>query len=202
MALTELDRQLLKRCLDHEPGAWNDFVDRYLGLIYHVAHHTAHARSVPLTAEDVEDVCAEVLLQIVANDYAVLRRFRGKASLATYLTVVARRICVRELVRRNFEAELGHTAAHLPAAARAEPGATPEERVDNADEVRHMLEGLGGRDADVVRLYHMEGKSYREISQTLGIAENSIGPTLHRARNKLRQQAHQRSIVHPPLSAS
>ena len=200
MALTELDRHLVKRCLEHDPGAWNDLVDRFLGLIYHVVHHTAHARSVPLTAEDVEDVCAEVLLQIVTNDYAVLRRFRGRASLATYLTVIARRICVRELVRRNFEAELGHTAAHLHAATRTEVSVLPEERVENEEEVRHMLDGLGGKEAEVIRLYHLEGKSYREISQALGIAENSIGPTLHRARNKLRQQAQQRSMAHPPLS--
>ena len=100
MALTNLDRDLLKRCLAHQPGAWNDFVDRFLGLIYHVVHHTAHLRSTPLQPEDTEDLAAEVLLQIVANDYAVLRQFRGNSSLATYLTVIARRICVHELARR------------------------------------------------------------------------------------------------------
>ena len=38
MPLREIDRQLLDRCLKHEPGAWNDFVDRYMGLIYHTIH--------------------------------------------------------------------------------------------------------------------------------------------------------------------
>ena len=32
MALTPRDRDLLRRCLHHEPGAWNDFVDRFLQL--------------------------------------------------------------------------------------------------------------------------------------------------------------------------
>src|SRR5438874_8020990 len=77
VALTTLDRDLLRRCLAHQPGAWNDFVDRFLGLIYHVVHHTAHLRSMPLRPEDTEDLAAEVLLQIVANDYAVLRLFKG-----------------------------------------------------------------------------------------------------------------------------
>ena len=193
MALTELDRQLLKRCLQHEPGAWNDFVDRFLGLICHVVHHTAHSRSVPLNAEDVEDVCAEILLQVVANDYALLRRFRGRASLATYLTVVARRVCVRELVRRHFAAELGHTAAHMAGASSSDGGSAPEERLENADEVRRLLEGLGRKEAAIVRMYHMEGKSYREISAELNISENSIGPTLHRAREQLRRQSEERS---------
>jgi RNA polymerase sigma-70 factor (ECF subfamily) len=193
--LTEQHRQLLNRCLEHDEGAWNDFVDQFLGLIYHVVHHTAYSRSVTLTAEDAEDVCAEVLLQIVAHDYAVLRRFSGKASLATYLTVIARRICVRELVRRNFAAELGHTTAHLSSTSSTEVPVAPEDRVDNEDEVQYMLDGLSPKEAAVVRMYHLQGKTYREISEAVGIAENSVGPTLHRARDRLRRRAQQRSTV-------
>ena len=59
MALTTLDRDLLKRCLHKEPGAWNDFVDRFLGLIYHVIHHTAHLRSMPLRPEDTPALPAD-----------------------------------------------------------------------------------------------------------------------------------------------
>ena len=50
-----------------------------------------------------------------------------------------------------------------------------------------MLRTLHGPEADVVRMYHLEGKSYREISSSVGMPENSIGPTLSRARAKLRQ---------------
>src|SRR5262249_10149366 len=117
VALTNLDRELLKRCLAHQPGAWNDFVDRFLGLIYHVVHHTAHLRSFPLQPEDTEDIAAEVLLQIVGNDYAAIRQFRGSSSLATYLTVIARRICVHELARRGAAREV------QPAGPAAEPEA-------------------------------------------------------------------------------
>ena len=59
VALTAVDRTLLQRCLNRESGAWNDFVDRFIGLIYHVVHHTAHLRSVTLKPEDVEDIAAE-----------------------------------------------------------------------------------------------------------------------------------------------
>src|SRR6476661_195149 len=102
---TAVDRDLLRRCLNREVGSWNDFVDRYLSLIYHVIGYTAHLRSVRLGPEDVEDIAAEVLLKIVANNSKVLREFRGESSFATYLTVVARRICVQELVRRQQRRE-------------------------------------------------------------------------------------------------
>ena len=109
MALTVVDRSILQRLLQHDSGAWNDFVDRFLGLVYHTIHYSAHLRSNPLTPELVEDIAQEVLTQIAANDYALLRQFRAKSSLATYLTVIARRISVRELVKR-----VGTTRRSLP----------------------------------------------------------------------------------------
>ena len=74
MPLREIDRQLLDRCLGKEPGAWNDFVDRYMGLIYHVIHHVSHARSVVLSPADTEDIAAEIFLAIVDDG---LRRPRA-----------------------------------------------------------------------------------------------------------------------------
>lgn len=186
MALTEIDRNLLKRCLNHDPGAWRDFVDRFMGLVIHVINHTAEARSIRLSHDDVEDLCAEILLSIVANDYAVLRHFRGQSSLATYLTVVCRRICVREMVRRKMAAALGHTSAHF-AATGAANGPTVEQRIADREQVQKMLELLDETEAKVVRLFHLDGRSYRDISSELGIAENTIGPTLSRARAKMRR---------------
>ena len=59
MALTARDRDLLRRCLHHEPGSWNDFVDRFLGLVYHVVQHSADLRSFTLKSEDTEDIAAQ-----------------------------------------------------------------------------------------------------------------------------------------------
>lgn len=188
LALTEVDRSLLARCLEHHPGAWRDFVDRFIGLFVHVVNHTAHARSVRLSSDDIDDLCAEVFLTLLADDFAALRRFRGRCSLATYLAVIARRVVVREIARRRKAEALGHVPAHQASLDRAGSGPVHEGRIDDEDEVQAMLAGLGERDASVVRHFHLEGRSYSEISQLLGIPENSIGPTLARARGRLRQQ--------------
>ena len=110
---TAVDRDLLKRCLNREAGSWNEFVDRYLSLIYHVIGYTAHLRSVRLGPEDVEDIAAEVLLKIVSNNFRIFREFRGESSLAPYLTVASRRICVQELVRPQQRKE-AIARGHLP----------------------------------------------------------------------------------------
>jgi RNA polymerase sigma-70 factor (ECF subfamily) len=183
--LTPEDRALLQRCLNHKPGAWNDFVDRFLGLIYHVISHTAHLRSTPLRPEDTEDLAAEILLQLVSNDYAVLRQFKGNSSLATYLAVIARRICVHELARRSAAQEVRRPEGQL--APEPEEPARPEIGLESLEEVEKILGKLPSRDREVVRLYYLEGRSYEEISTQLNIPVNTIGPILSRARKKLRQ---------------
>jgi RNA polymerase sigma-70 factor (ECF subfamily) len=100
VAFTEIDRRLLERCLSGKPRAWEDFVDRFMGLVIHVINFTAQSRSVRLSPDDRDDLAAEVFLAIVEHDFAILRHFRGESSLATYLTVVSRRIVVREMLNR------------------------------------------------------------------------------------------------------
>jgi len=186
VVLSEIDRKLLQRCLNRKPHAWEDFVDRFLGLAVHVIRHTAKSRSIRVNPQDEEDLAAEFFLAVVNDDFAVLRRFRGDSSLATYLTVVARRIVVRELLKRKTASGLKDSAERQAEAAVAALE-QPEERIDNREEVERLIQGLNRIEADIVRLYHLEGKSYQEISSTVGMPENSIGPTLSRARAKMRQ---------------
>lgn len=194
MGLSEFDRNLLDRCIARQPKAWEDFVDRFMGLVIHVTNHTATARSVRLTSEDREDLCAEVFLAIIKDDFAVMRNFRGQSSLATYLTVIARRVVVKALLERKTAASLtpaaGATMADLQAANGEMP---PEQRISDQEEVKRLLEGLDDEEAEIVRLYHLEGKSYQQISLAVGMPENSIGPALSRAREKMRRTSNETS---------
>jgi RNA polymerase sigma-70 factor (ECF subfamily) len=45
----------------------------------------------------------------------------------------------------------------------------------------------------MVRLYHLKYLNYRQIAKQLGIPENSVGPTLAKARKRLRRVAEQRN---------
>jgi RNA polymerase sigma-70 factor (ECF subfamily) len=183
VALSDIDRQLLQRCLTRQPQAWEDFVDRFLGLVVHVINHTSTSRSIAVSPHDLEDLASEVFIAILADDYAVLRRFRGQSSLATYLTVVARRVVVRELLKRRIVPNQGE---HGDMEQVEDHAHTPEERLANREEVHRLLGELHGDEAEIVRLYHLEGKNYHEISRETGVPENSIGSALSRARAKMR----------------
>src|SRR5262249_13433250 len=152
----------------------------------------------PLRPEDVEDLAAEVLLQIVANDYNVLRAFRGQSSLATYLTVIARRICVHELARRAaaHEVQPRVDGRRLAEPEREEP---PRAGVglETVEEVAQLLKKLPGRERAVVRLYYLEGRTYEEIATELTVPINSIGPILSRARKRMKK-ATNNAPMRPP----
>jgi RNA polymerase sigma-70 factor (ECF subfamily) len=185
VALSDIDRQLLQRCLSRQSRAWEDFVDRFLGLVVHVVNHTAQSRSISISTHDLEDLASEVFMAILADDFGVLRRFRGQSSLATYLTVISRRVVVRELLKRRIVPNPADTAEMRNV---EDESAGHEERVANREQVERLLDELRGDEADIVRLYHIEGKSYHEISRQTGVPENTIGPALSRARAKMRRQ--------------
>ncbi|WP_437201660.1 RNA polymerase sigma factor [Planctomicrobium sp. SH664] len=183
MPFVETDRRILARCLQREPGAWEEFVDRFIGVFVHVIRHTAYVRSVELSADDIEDLCSEIYVTLLKNDFSVLRHFKGHSSLATYLAVVARRIVVKSIVQRRKSEAMGHIIAHH---SNLHVNGVEGGGHADAEQVRALLNQLSPSEAAIVRLFYLEGKSYHEISTQLRIPENSIGPTLHRARERMR----------------
>jgi len=200
VALTAVDRSLLQRCLQHESASWNDFVDRFLGLIYHTIHYSSYLRSHHIKAEGVEDIAQEILRQIAAGDYALLRAFRGRSSLATYLTVVSRRICVEELTKRGGSPRKALPAGFsgkIPKTKSApvvettddveEEAPKPKAGLENLDLLQKLIRKLPGREREVVRLFYFEGRNYEDISIELSLPIQTIAPILKRARQLLRK---------------
>jgi RNA polymerase sigma-70 factor (ECF subfamily) len=186
MTLTAVDRELLDRCLARKPRSWEDFVDRFLGLVHHVVGQTIETRSLALSSEDREDVIGEVFLALIQDDFAVLRRFRGESSLATYLTVIARRVAVKELLkRRSRKATTVTDEATADVSDRSSRHV--EKRKEERQQVQRLLKTLDGIEADLVRMRYLDGMSYGEIEAASGVPANSIGPTLSRAKAKLRE---------------
>jgi RNA polymerase sigma-70 factor, ECF subfamily len=197
MPLTDVDQKLLKRILEKKPGSWNDFVDRFLSLIYHTIHHTAHLRSAKLRAEDVEDIASEVLVALLTDDSKALRSFRGQASLSTYLTVIARRTCVHELTRRQSVRDSIKRGDVQPVTDIPEDDTAAAKAMEKLEDVDSLLRQLSGKPREVVRLFYLEGRTYEEISTELDLPVNSIGAVLTRAREKLRELS--KSQVVPQL---
>lgn len=173
-----VDRRIVAACLAAEPRAWDAFVTQFGGLFGYVVDRTAAHRGTRLSAADRDDLVAEILLECLRNDAAVLRGFAGRSSLATYLTVIARRVAVRGMIRLL-------ESGPLP----ADPAAPAAHHAAAREEVESLLGVLDETEARLVRLHHIEARSYGEISRLTGLPLGSIGPALSRARQKMRSSA-------------
>jgi len=183
-ALSDDDRRLVTACIANEPGAWEGLVDRYGRLIAHVASRTARLRGAAVGPTDREDLLAEVLLELLRNDALALRSFAGRASLPTYLTVIARRVAARKMHDALPAADRQHQARVLASARRRHDD---EARRADREHVEALLKALDADEARLVRLHHIERRSYGEISHLTGMPLGSIGPALSRARDKMRR---------------
>lgn len=180
------DQQLLEECLQGLPAAWDAFVARFGGLLAFVVDRTAAQRRMSLTPADRDDLLADILLEILHHDAAVLRGFAGRSSLATYLAVVARRVAVRCLARL---AEKTHGRRPLADGHEPAHGDDGQARLADREQVELLLGGLEETEARLVRLHHLEARSYGEISRLTGMPLGSIGPALAKARQKMKLQS-------------
>lgn len=180
MSLSQYDRDLLKRCLNKTPRSWESFADRFTGLIYSVVRWSASKRGIELSRADISDLVADVFLEIIRDDFAALRRFRGESSLHSYLTVIARRIVVRQLASwQTVNTEFEESDF-------ADESNVREQFEDARDEIEQLLDCLDGNQRKLVELFHLQENSYADISKITGVPVNSIGPSLARAREKMR----------------
>ncbi len=187
----EDERRLIQALVARDRQAWRQFVENFQGLVYARVARTALEFHRAVDRSDIEDICAEVFAGLVANDFASLRRFEGRSSLATWLSVVARRVCVRWLEKSRPAAarpESFDDAAHLPVRPSRRAGvlAALIQTEDN-QRLKDMFERLNPADRQVLRMFYHEGASYAEISRQMKISINTVGPKLQRAQRRLRK---------------
>lgn len=178
------DRRLVARLIEREPQAWQEFLTRYERLI--VARIAAACREVNIEPrpEFIEECSAELTSLLFHNDLAALRRFEGRAKLSTWLSVIIRRCTLGIIKRRRRQA--------VQPDSRFDIAAIPDSRESPSDpeqsaRLQACLAQLSPKDREILHLQFDEQLSYAAIGERLGIAENSVGPKLHRAQKRLKK---------------
>jgi RNA polymerase sigma factor (sigma-70 family) len=162
-----------------EDDALNALLLSHLDSAYNLAHWLVR------TVQDAEDVVQEAYLRA----FRYSGTFRGGNERAWLLAIV----------RNTAFAWLRNRGVHEPAVEFDEaihaPGdeePNPEElMVQNADAhlVADALASLPVRYREILALRELEGLSYKEIGQVLGIPQGTVMSTLSRARDRFRQAA-------------
>lgn len=168
------DPQLIKRCQQGDAAAWRTLVDRYAGLVMSIARRSG------LPA----DVCEDVAQLVFAEFARQLGHIRAEERLAGWFGVVTRRESwrARQRVQRRAARET---------ALESEPADEPPaiEDLETKVAVRAAVRQLGPPCQALIELLFFSDPepSYADVSQKLGMAPGSIGPTRRRCLAKLMQ---------------
>jgi RNA polymerase sigma factor (sigma-70 family) len=127
--------------------------------------------------EDAEDVTQTTFL----NAYRALKRGEDVRNLRAWLLAIAHNVCrqrFRTAARRPREVELDPEAAE----------AFVDEDAPTATEIRSAMRQLSFNQRTVLVLREIEGLSYEQIAQAMGISLSAVETLLFRARRALREQ--------------
>ena len=139
------------------------------------------ARAYTLTTDECQDLAQEILLRA----WQSLPNFRGEATPATWFYRVALHTAMnwqrKDKPRRARQQPLLEVHAVVTEGANSAEQAQQRETVEQLYNAIHQLPKT---DAALVLLY-LDGLSYREMAEVLGISEGNVGIKLNRAKKAL-----------------
>ena len=163
-----------QRLAGGDPEAFEELVALYRTRVARLAHRLLG------WAGDPEDVVQDVFLAALRN----ASRFRGRASLWTWLATITVNRCRRQLRRQALWRRFMFTRGREQSAMAADGGALADE---TNRRVRQAVAALPARDREVIVLYYLEECPASEIAELLGAKPNAVQVRLHRARAKLNE---------------
>lgn len=179
------EQALIGKASNGDGDAFEVLVGRYEKNVYSLAHRLVSDR------EDAMDITQDVFLKA----YQALPRFRGESRFSTWIY----RVCV------NASLDYLRKRQKLPAYSLDEPLLLKESSVtrevedengnvetavetrDLGEAVCSMLKHLETDHRVVITLCDIQGYSYQEISDMLGLSIGTVKSRLHRARNMVRK---------------
>src|SRR6185295_4865353 len=156
------EADLLARCLRRSSGAWEEFLAQYRGVLERSARATLLRAMGSAPDDDIEAEVEATLLALVKEDQAALRAFSGRSSLGGYLQAIASKIALNHIrgERRKGWLRFRPLDADTDAPAPTLDEADPQRMAG----LRRGLQELPPRDRLILKLFHLDGASYREIA--------------------------------------
>jgi RNA polymerase sigma-70 factor (ECF subfamily) len=154
------------------------WLDAHPGLILKIV------RGCAATPHDQDDLFQDVLLQI----WSSIPAFRGEAKETTWIYRVAFNTALawrRGEQRRRVKNETFLKFDTSPQSQPSHADARPEQEI--VTQLYAAIRELPKVDASLA-LMHLDGLSYQEMADVLGISENYVGVKLNRIRKQLAEQ--------------
>ncbi len=172
----------LKPCLRGEKKAWDAFVEQFSPMIYSSVKRTLSGSAANIPGRTLEDIAQEVFFRLIRDDYRLLKQFDPeRASLNTWLALVARSVCIDQLRKRQIET-FSLEDSDIKASSGNLDSATAESK--NSEPIPLHL--LTARQKLVLSMLFDEQISVSQAAKIIGVDDQTIRSTKHKALERLR----------------
>ncbi len=176
------DGEILERVRSGDRRAFEGIVLKYQDAVYNLCRYMTGGSG------DAEDVTQDTFIKAYRN----LEKFRDTGSFSSWLYRIAVNTCL-DLLRRPVPGRLFRTSpdGERFALETASNAPTPEETLQSKQArsaVERAVSSLSPKLKAVIVLNEIEGLSYEEVSEVLGISTGTVKSRLSRAREELRKR--------------
>lgn len=174
-SMQDVSQEVIRRAAEGDTEAFEEILTCYGDLVFNVSLRVLRSR------EDAQEATQDVFLTL----HRKLRDFEGRSSLKTWIYRIAMNTAInysRKVIPvRDRTVEYDETAGDGYAGQVSDR--TEQEYAEHV--VDQLLGLLSSEQRSCVVLRNIEGMSYEQIAQTLGIDINSVRSRLKRARDKM-----------------
>ena len=177
------DQKLVERACEGDGAAFRALVEQYMKKVYAVALHMTGDH------HDAEDISQDVFLKAFGS----LPRFRGRASMSTWLYRMTVNACIDRSRKKAWKAVkpkgvILDEDRHQQTPSRSALS-HPEEELEKAllqQHIQRALDSLSERERAVFVLRQYHTMPLKEIADCLNVTEGTVKSTLFRAIRRLR----------------
>jgi RNA polymerase sigma-70 factor (ECF subfamily) len=169
------DAELVRACLDGRTDAFDVIVERHQRAVYRVCYRFVSNH------EDPNDLSQNVFLRA----FRALCRFRGDATLSTWLYRIAVNVCLSRVSVKAPRSEPIEAERHVD--HRREPPPETLVREERAERVRAALAQLPERQRAALILRVYEEMTHPEIAATLGTSVGAAKANVFHALRNLKR---------------
>ena len=175
------EAELIARCLQNDREAFGVLVERYAEPILNMAYRMVGDHM------EAKDLTQETFL----SAWKGLPQFRAKSRFSTWLYRIAVNKCKDSLrARRASDEKMEPDRDDLVTVEYAVDYGTPELELSRKEMEAHLEQALQAipllyREAFILK--HVEGLSYEEMSEVLGVAGDTLKMRVYKARLALRR---------------
>ena len=182
------DKLLIQRAIRGDGDAFELLAKQYQGRIYALALRISQNES------DAFDIAQDVLVKL----YIHLPSFKFRSAFSTWVYTMTRNTALDFLRKRREAVSIDEISEQALGIAGAPDGTDPEATCMQEERRAGIAAAINELAADyrrVLVLRDIDGYSYEEIADIVGISLGTVKSRLFRGRNSLREMLRERGLI-------